>query len=677
MRFKLTIALVVLNLALAALIYMTQSRQADEDLRRHSRMVFPSGLGDLDEIDVRAAAGDGWTLQRRRDGWHLGRPMEWPANTHAVSRLVTTLEFLEKESVFSLAEAAAAGRDLADYGLESPFLEVRLHRGTGETLLQLGRPALAANRLYLRVDGRDELAVLGPELILAMGVELDQLRAEEIFGLPHFDVRSIHLQITDLGNLRVRLERSGEDWSFVAPIQAPADRSRVAATLRALLAMRVESFVDVSGAVSGLDNPSMRLTLEAGSRRQTLLIGGAAGSAERPAFYARREDSATVFTVAAAAVEELRAAQESLRDKAFVKVSRDRLTGLRLIAGERPVVLKRLEDGQGWQVIQHGPSGPVPRAADSVLVGRLVESLVDLEAVAFVSDAPSQSDLDRYGLTQPSWRVQLEAAETRELQIGEAVPGRPTLYARMANEPFVYEIPATFLGRLRTRALDYRRRVIEELPAAAEIRELSLIRRSDDQVVFAGAPDEVAEGAPDEARREAVAALVAAVRAFAVESFLEEQVDEAGVDLGTRVEPWLWELRAQVDLPGGTGQAQRTVRYWMTERLGGVTQFGAAPDAGLTFTVPAAVVDALFAWTYDRPPPELPAAVLERDPEAAQRGGRTGTGAGLPEGPPIIPERTEPAPDPAAPEPPQPPPAEPTPEPVPVAPPADGANPAT
>src|SRR5690606_9048557 len=120
MRFKLTIVLLILNLALAGLIYVTQSRQADQELRRHSRLVFPSGLGDLDEIELRPAVGGGWTLRQRRDGWHLSQPLEWPANRHAVARLVSTLEFLEKESVFSLDEAIAAGRALADYGLEAP-----------------------------------------------------------------------------------------------------------------------------------------------------------------------------------------------------------------------------------------------------------------------------------------------------------------------------------------------------------------------------------------------------------------------------------------------------------------------------------------------------------------------------------------------------------------------------
>jgi hypothetical protein len=115
----------------------------------------------------------------------------------------------------------------------------------------------------------------------------------------------------------------------------------------------------------------------------------------------------------------------------------------------------------------------------------------------------------------------------------------------------------------------------------------------------------------------------------------------------------------------------------MTERLGGVTQFGAAPDAGLTFTLPPALVDALFAWTYDRPPPEMPAAVIERDPEAAERRGRTGTGAGLPEGPPVIPEPAEPAPDVVAPEPTEPATTEPVPDPVPAAPPAGGPEPGT
>ena len=73
----------------------------------------------------------------------------------------------------------------------------------------------------------------------------------------------------------------------------------------------------------------MRVTLHGNKRRQTLIIGNKApATRSEPTYFARIEDNPTVFTVAAEPFDELRKAQEALRERSFMSFEPSTLTAI-------------------------------------------------------------------------------------------------------------------------------------------------------------------------------------------------------------------------------------------------------------------------------------------------------------------------------------------------------------
>ena len=113
----------------------------------------------------------------------------------------------------------------------------------------------------------------------------------------------------------------------------------------------------------------MRITLHGNKRRQTLLIGNRLSSSKDSAFYfAQIDNNPTVFTVSAEPFDQLREAQSSLRERAFISFEPNKLTAIHIQEGELTIRLNRLETGS-WQVIQ-------PKGDSEVKAHRVEDSII-------------------------------------------------------------------------------------------------------------------------------------------------------------------------------------------------------------------------------------------------------------------------------------------------------------
>ena len=136
MRTKVTLFLVFLNVALFFYIFKFERKwRVEESELETRRRVFGPEAADIRWLEVtsRANAAAAFTLTREGENWKLLRPLEWPANPHAVSTLVHDVQLLEHESRFSAKDLAQGGRSLADYGLDQPRLTLAFRSGAAAT----------------------------------------------------------------------------------------------------------------------------------------------------------------------------------------------------------------------------------------------------------------------------------------------------------------------------------------------------------------------------------------------------------------------------------------------------------------------------------------------------------------------------------------------------------------
>lgn len=621
MRTKVTLILLLLCVALYAFIFYF-----DHDIRARvspeaRKKVFGSEVDAVERIEiVNDLLPSPVNLEKRGADWFIAGSGGWPANSNAVQRILSELQFLEHETSFSVADLAEGGQTLADYGLENPALTLRFGRDSLATELRVGAVTQVADKLYVLSPGGDRIHVVGRSLADSLRVSLDALRADTIFSVPVFEARSLALQLPSPGNLRVRITKAGGRWIFETPIQTRADKSAVEIVINRLNALRVRAFVDgttVDDAATGLANPELRITLEGNSRRETLLLGRPAPGS-LPLRYARLEDRAQVFTVEAESgfVERLLNAQNDLRDRRVLEFDAARLTSIDIRSpGRSDLRLQRLETG-AWQVAARpanaGAQPPLPQPADAQLVTRLVEALESLRAEVFLSDAPSAAELESWGFNRPEREITLNfsstaagvpAAASVSLALAVASEREGRVYARVGGSSSVLLVPAESLGRVPVAPRAYRDRNLRTLPPGARIVGIELWHLPDNTVLFSrelkeGGPTSWNEALADDppAVQAAALSLIGELRELRAQSFVQDDFTPVIPVAGSN-RPWAYQLETTIALSGGDTTQTTSSALFVSERIGGTTMLAGSAELGCVFEVTQPFLDACFALT--------------------------------------------------------------------------------
>jgi len=629
MRTKVTLVLVFLNVALFFFIFKFERHWRTEraSLEARRRVLGP----ETADIRSLALAGPGITairLTRSGSDWSLTEPIEWPANPHAVNRIVSELQFLEHETSFRVADLAKNEQTLADYGLAEPRLTLTFTSGEPESrpplVLKIGDETKVGNRLYILSPDGERVHVVSQSFARSLALDLAELRADTLFTIPVFEARSLALQ--NAANLRVRIRREAGRWAFEAPIVARANKTATELTINALNNLRVQSFLPAGAAPAGA-NPSLRISLQGNNRSETLLLGaelgttaiaesasGAAPASPRPdvEFQAMLEGKSAAFTVflSAGLLDALRNAQELLRETRLLEFEPATVTGLTLTAPDTPAISLQRDPaapaGAPWQLLRRS-AGAGTLTADTGAVTRLLDLLGRLSAQKFQSDAPSDADLETWGFNRPEREITLAlnpaqgAARNLTLQIGVTTPRDGRAYARLAGERFIYGIDPVILEETVVSPLPYRARLLHELPSATRITALRITDLEDESAVI---EHDLTTAAPDSPPARLAAQLrILRARAFVLDEFADKFA------AGGEERTWRYRLEATLALPGGEGGQTETFTLHLTERIGGGLQLAGSPEFAAVFELEQPLLDALWAVTYagrDPGPPSAP-----------------------------------------------------------------------
>jgi hypothetical protein len=626
MRFKFTVFLLALNLITFGLIILLNKKteQADTQTGGLSGMIGREVI-EADRIEINGKSLDApRILENDGSSWRMVQPMQWSANYFAINRILNQLQFLEEEASFSVAEIKQTGQTLADYGLEDPWLQLKISHKDESIELSVGTATEIGNNFYLLGPNGKNVFVVNSQVIESLLVDLSDLRNREIFNIPVFEIDALSLQLStpeSVGNsdFRVRIARTNNGWIFEAPLTAEADATQVANTINTLTAAKVIEFKDLETSdpiLQGLENPLMRVTLHGNKRRQTLLIGNKVPTTNEkdiPTYFARIEDNPTIFTVAAEPFDKLREAEEALRERNFMSFDPTALTAIDLSEGALQIRLQKLETGS-WQVIESNANTDIqPRHADAEIIEKLINDLKNLRASGFAVDSPSPTDLDRLGFNTPRRSIKLSLGdEQTTLLLAHPESENEKLYARSDQAEYIYTVDRrSTLQTIPLNAAYYRKRTLETLPEAAKIKSIQLENLSTGEVIFAHTLKEEdliwlkALSDTPETQQEAILTLLSTIRQFKVKTYLIDEYKEAYPLDSETTRPWVYRLSAEILLPGDETDRSDTRSYVFTERFSGSIQVGASELHNVIFEIPQITIDALYTLTDDmQPPPE-------------------------------------------------------------------------
>ncbi len=647
MRLKFTVFLLALNIIAFGLISFLGKRaqQTDPNMGGLSGQIGRE-IVEADRIEIRGQGLEApRILIRNGSTWSISEPMQWSANYFAVNRILNQLQFLEEEASFSVDELENTGQSLADYGLENPLIELTIANQNDALTLRIGTLTEIGNNVYLLGPEEKDIFVVSRQVIDGLLIDLGDLRTRGIFDIPVFEVEALNLQIKSPasvgnGDNKVRVARTSTGWNFEAPLTAQANPDLVANTINTLTAAKVIRFIEqeaIDPVLQGLESPFMRVTIQGNKRRQTLLIGNRDTTArEGAAYYAKLEDNPTIFTVESNAFDELREAQEALRERNFMSFNPKALTAINISQAERQIRLQRIETGT-WQVIESRTSTDIrPRRADPEIIQQLITDLSELRAISFPLDNPSTADLERLGFNQARRSVVLTAGDKDEqiLLLAQPENENDKLFARSNRNEFIYEVDRrSTIALLPLNALHYRNRELDALPEAAVITSIKLEDLETGATLFDHSlgnetalwPNALSE--VDEEQRAPILALLSELRKLKVKNYLKDGfTDEGYVMDAETTRPWKYRLSAEITLPGGATKRVDTRSYVFTKRRSGTLQFGGSMLHDSIFEIQQSTLDSLFELTDTMVlPPEMEEAPLPAQPTLAPLGEPTPT----------------------------------------------------
>lgn len=632
MRYRVTLFLLFISTVLFIRIYLLEKQDAEKnDTDSDSVGLFGPDILLADRLELKGMAlgeGEGRLLRKKgNDQWQIEKPMNWPANFYIVNQILNQIQFLPKEYSFTVDSILKAGKTLADYGLQEPRLELTLGWGEKHQVVAFGHPSEIGNKTYLLGPGRKKIYAISQQLETSLLNKLELWRSQEIFTIPVIEIGSISLEINDSGSLtKIRLEKTGDAWKLEAPIKADADTSLVNERINVLQGVKALGFLrGKSGqeAEEALLKPLIRITLNGTTQGQTLELAEPLEEG-KPFLYAKFDAyPTTYFIVSADPFDNLQQAQTYFRQKQFLDFELTQISNIRIEAEDSQVSLQKLERGD-WQVQEAGEARWLQ--AENPVVQKLLEFLATAKALSFPHDAPSQADLQRLGLESPLRTVTLSRGQNTEpisLLFGQTESGE-TLYAKLADNPFVYEVDNSMIDQLKPDPLHYRdRRLFPDnpVPEGATLKELTASTFPDQTILLAypwGKTDSTAEvpsspGTPidpviqelENARVALVLDLGNHIRDLSVKRFMMQGFNEKYFEAQEEKTAWRYQIDATYKLPEGNDPAEQKFTLLLTKRISGTLQGGGHAASGTAFTLQQKTIDRLHKILPGAsPPPE-------------------------------------------------------------------------
>ncbi len=250
---------------------------------------------------------------------------------------------------------------------------------------------------------------------------------------------------------RTTLKKSGSDWQIVAPVAAVPDTAEVSGVTSNLSTLEMQRVIDENAAdlkEYGLAEPRIEVAFKADGKQHAIQIGDKTPTGTD--LYAKLPDQKKVFLVSSYLESSFNKTTFDLREKAALKLDREKVDALEIAAADRQLRFAKTE-GE-WQM-----TAPVKGRTDFTAVESLVGRLgtAQMKSIA----APEAADLKPYGLDKPAATVRIGTGSSQAvLLIGAKAPEEGNVYAKDQSRPAVFTLESSLLDELKKDAGEFRQK---------------------------------------------------------------------------------------------------------------------------------------------------------------------------------------------------------------------------
>ncbi|MEO5742745.1 MAG: DUF4340 domain-containing protein [Vicinamibacterales bacterium] len=271
-----TLILLVVALGLGGYLYFVESERPVA-VENAKAKVFTYDAAKINQVQIKSSSGEVTSLRKSADSiWAIVQPVEAPADRNSISEVVTNLANLEEARVVD--ENAA---DLKAYGLAEPRIDVTFSvEGDKEPKrILIGEKTPANSGVYAKLPTSNRVFLVGTALETAADKSTFDFRDKTALAFDETKVTSLELASPAQ---TIRLEKTGEDWKLVKPVQAPADFVSVNGVIGQLQSAQMTGLKDRPEDLKdlkqyGLDKPRVIATIGTGAASTRFELGKEAG----------------------------------------------------------------------------------------------------------------------------------------------------------------------------------------------------------------------------------------------------------------------------------------------------------------------------------------------------------------------------------------------------------------
>jgi len=339
MRFKGTLILLVVVLALGAFIYFYEIKGGEQrqKAKESENQIWKVEGKNIQQIEISSSGQYVAAVRKGDKEWVLTAPQTYDADSEELDRVANSLATLRRESILEQNSS-----DMAKFGLNPAQTSLKFKTRDGKDYgIDFGINNPTGNFAYAAFPGQKTVILISSSAAGTLGKKVDDLRNHSVLSFEQPEVQSL---IVNNPKGVFELTKDKDDrWWFKGFEKRAADGPGVRAILNALSMGKIKEFFNENPedyATLGLDKPLIDVSLTYGKDKaiKHLMIGleksklkkkgvKPAAAEEKPAptstvYLAKDASRPDLFFVEKELVDKLTKSPNDVRDKPLASIQR-------------------------------------------------------------------------------------------------------------------------------------------------------------------------------------------------------------------------------------------------------------------------------------------------------------------------------------------------------------------